>query len=458
MGLTQKLGTIPLAILTDSSNNVGIGAAANASFKFQVTGTTNLTGALSGTSATFSGTVEAPLFFANAGGSLFLQSASDAISIRQNSTSNNLTIRFNRSGVDLWKIQTVPNGANEDFKIFNSQNSTNSLTIASTGAATFSSSVTAGVITSSVASGTGTLKINNSSVSKAWSFYPTTNGSQTDITLYEEGTGLNIMTFKSGGNVGIGTSSPRALLDIRPANNTGQVLLIGEAGTNRTGFGLDSGSAGMRIFTPYANTQMVDIGGIGSDGTTWTRNHRFGIAGANSSLNETGGDVLIGKSSTSVGVIGSRFAAAGDIFNTVPNNFNTYHLYDSTNSVYRFYVSGGGTINATNTTISAISDVRLKENIVDLEIGLDAIMALRPRQFDWKKESGNDGKNVRGFIAQEFEEIFPDLIDESINKTPEGEPYKQIRQDLFPILVKAMQQQNQLITNLEARMKQLENK
>ena len=57
MGLTQKLGTIPLAVFTDSSNNVGIGGAANASFKLQVTGTTNLTGALSGTSATFSGNV-----------------------------------------------------------------------------------------------------------------------------------------------------------------------------------------------------------------------------------------------------------------------------------------------------------------------------------------------------------------------------------------------------------------
>ena len=53
MGLTQKLGTIPLAVFTDSSNNIGIGAAANASFKLQVTGATNLTGALTGTSASF---------------------------------------------------------------------------------------------------------------------------------------------------------------------------------------------------------------------------------------------------------------------------------------------------------------------------------------------------------------------------------------------------------------------
>ena len=83
------------------------------------------------------------------------------------------------------------------------------------------------------------------------------------------------------------------MLDIRPANNTGQVLLIGEGGTTRTGFGLDSGTAGMRIFTTYQNQQMVDIGGIASDGSTWTRNHRFGIAGGNSILNECGGYVGI---------------------------------------------------------------------------------------------------------------------------------------------------------------------
>lgn len=52
MGLTQKLGTIPLAIQTDSSNNVGIGGAANASYKLAVTGATLTTGA-----ATFSSSV-----------------------------------------------------------------------------------------------------------------------------------------------------------------------------------------------------------------------------------------------------------------------------------------------------------------------------------------------------------------------------------------------------------------
>jgi hypothetical protein len=38
MGLTQKLGTIPLAIFTDASNNIGIGGSPSGSFKFEVTG------------------------------------------------------------------------------------------------------------------------------------------------------------------------------------------------------------------------------------------------------------------------------------------------------------------------------------------------------------------------------------------------------------------------------------
>ena len=63
MGLTQKLGTIPLAILTDASNNVGIGGSPSGSYKLEVTGTAKVSstllvsGALTGAAATFSGLI-----------------------------------------------------------------------------------------------------------------------------------------------------------------------------------------------------------------------------------------------------------------------------------------------------------------------------------------------------------------------------------------------------------------
>ena len=132
-------------------------------------------------------------------------------------------------------------------------------------------------------------------------------------------------------------------------------------------------------------------------------------------------------------------------------------VYSTGAGSYRFYVSMDGTVAATNTTISAISDARLKENIRDLDVGLDAILALKPRKYDWKEGKGQDKKDVRGFIAQEFEEVFPDLVDEWKDPAPEGEePYRSVRQDLIPVLVKAIQEQQTMIVALEARLEALE--
>jgi hypothetical protein len=117
------------------------------------------------------------------------------------------------------------------------------------------------------------------------------------------------------------------------------------------------------------------------------------------------------------------------------------------------YVANPAGLTTTSTSITGISDQRLKENIRDLDDGLEKIMALQPRKFDWKEGKGADIKNARGFIAQEFETVFPDLIDTWKDPAPEGEePYKSVRADLIPTLVKAIQEQQALITSLTARL------
>jgi len=163
------------------------------------------------------------------------------------------------------------------------------------------------------------------------------------------------------------------------------------------------------------------------------------------------GNVLLGKSDPSVDVNGHRFDPDGASFTSISTGNETHYVRNSTVAAYRFYVNAAGTVFATNTTISAISDIRYKENVRDLDVGLDKIMALKPRLFDWKEGKGVDIKNARGFIAQEFETVFPDLIDEWKDPAPEGEePYKSVRQDLIPVLVKAIQEQQALITQLQA--------
>ena len=105
-----------------------------------------------------------------------------------------------------------------------------------------------------------------------------------------------------------------------------------------------------------------------------------------------------------------------------------------------------GTIHATSTSITAISDASLKTNVRDLETGLKEIMAIQPRRFDWKDGSN---KNVAGFIAQELEVTFPDLVSKSMYN--DDEMKKSIKMgDLIPTLVKAIQELASDVASLKA--------
>ena len=165
------------------------------------------------------------------------------------------------------------------------------------------------------------------------------------------------------------------------------------------------------------------------------------------------GSLLAGKTTTNLATVGFRVDTDGAAYaslNSSVDNTTAYNVYSTSAAAYRFYVGLGGTVFATNTTISAISDVRLKENIRDLSGGLSSILALKPRVFDWKEGKGANKKNVRGFIAQEIEQVFPDLVDEWKDAAPEGEaPYKSVRQDLIPVLVKAIQELTARVVALE---------
>jgi len=240
------------------------------------------------------------------------------------------------------------------------------------------------------------------------------------------------MRITSGGNVGIGTTGDASYKLLVKGNNAsvdanGQNTIYLSAGTSVSY--LATSYIGGGSYVPIA----------------------FEVGGSERMRITSGGNVLIGKSVENVDTRGIRFDSDASIYVSIPNAESTYYLRDITNAAYRFYVSGAGTIYATNTTISAISDGRLKENIRDLDIGLDAIMSLRPRKYDWKSESGNNGKNVRGFIAQEVEAIFPDLIDEWKRNPDDTITYKSLRQDFIPIIVKAIQE-------LKAEIEILKNK
>jgi len=110
--------------------------------------------------------------------------------------------------------------------------------------------------------------------------------------------------------------------------------------------------------------------------------------------------------------------------------------------------SGCGQINANGAGAAAFgsfSDSRLKQNIVDLPSQLSKILSLRPVEFDYIESEG--GGHQIGFIAQEFEAVFPDAIGQRIDgmKTLTGWSKTEA------ILVKAIQELSARVAALEAK-------
>jgi hypothetical protein len=169
----------------------------------------------------------------------------------------------------------------------------------------------------------------------------------------------------------------------------------------------------------------------------------------------SGGKVNItgGSDDYTMNVVNSRSAGYGMYIQA--GNGSTYTAIEAFNynaSTNIFRLTGAGVLYAQNTTIQAISDVRTKENIVDSKDGLDIINALRPVRFDFKEGFGFERKNQLGFIAQEVEKVFPDIVDEWKFKPEDEITYKTVGPSgLIPVLVKAIQE-------LEARIKELEAK
>lgn len=106
------------------------------------------------------------------------------------------------------------------------------------------------------------------------------------------------------------------------------------------------------------------------------------------------------------------------------------------------------------------SDVRLKENIVDAPSALEKITSVKIRSFDWK-ETGTH--TDFGVIAQELVTVAPEAVVEGAENIEEavfgGKQYWQVDTSvLVPAMIKAIQEQQALITSLTARIEALESK
>ena len=121
----------------------------------------------------------------------------------------------------------------------------------------------------------------------------------------------------------------------------------------------------------------------------------------------------------------------------------------------KFYIYGNGNMVNANNSYGLLSDIKLKENIVDATPKLEDI--LKVRIVNYNLISDPEQKQI-GVIAQELEEIFPGLIDEHLDKDFEGNllgtTTKMVKMSIFvPMLIKAMQEQQGQIEELKAKIK-----
>jgi hypothetical protein len=426
MGKTRDTGFLGNCVFTDSSNNVGIGAAANASFKLQVTGATNLTGALSGTSATFSGAVQGD----------FLVVGTTAATSGGLRLGTQVAIRA-RNVANTANIPLIESTASDGVSVSNG-----ALILASTGAATFNASASAPqfYITRSEQTNQG--------------FSIQAGGGETTFNSYE-GTnsvyGSYIFNSTRGSTTYTAMSLTKSTNTTLTLGTTGEVPTIKAGGTN-TDLSIQSvGSGGFIEFVTNASPRMyITSGGRIDLGTTAISGEVVKVTGT------SGLDNYISVYSGSIHMFVDADASNSSGITGTQSNHN---LKLRTGGINRMNIDTSGNIGAPNSgsNIYSASDLRLKQNIETIENGLDKIIALNPVKFNWIDGfvETEDGKDMLGFIAQEVQNAIPEAVEDfSSNSITIGEktienPLRVNEKFIIPVLVKAIQELTQKVNALE---------
>ncbi len=114
-----------------------------------------------------------------------------------------------------------------------------------------------------------------------------------------------------------------------------------------------------------------------------------------------------------------------------------------------FSVYGNGTAYLLNVAIT--SDSTLKKNITPLDSQIDNIKKLKSVSYQWKDKSHKGRKKSIGFLAQDLEKIYPDMVFTN-DSGVKGIFYN----ELIPVLLSAVQEQQNLIEQLTTRIENIE--
>jgi hypothetical protein len=272
-------------------------------------------------------------------------------------------------------------------------------------------------------------------------------GDQRGLTfqVYTANVGLNEkMRITSGGNVGIGTTSPNSILEI--AATTPVFRIQASDSANFHGIEFRQGAGFDAFIKQLPSTGEFRISNGRSVG--WGGHMTFYTDTAERMRITSGGDLALGDTSAFGYKVRFKNAASSPygismVYTASPNvtGDNQFLIFaDGTND--KFVVWSSGTAQNRTGVYGTISDISLKENIINASPKLEDLSKLKVRNFNF---IGEDLKQI-GFVAQEIEEIFPNMVD------IDTKGIKSVKTTvLIPMLVKAVQE-------LKAELDTLKNK
>jgi hypothetical protein len=298
------------------------------------------------------------------------------------------------------------------------------------------------------------------------------SGGTTNTMVFYTNNNAERMRITSGGNVGIGTGSPTAQLQVsitstsqnaayieqNAAYNGLAVTSSGNSGTyyianfRSTGVDrmriLDNGNVGIGTNTPqsilhitgaltftesgFPTVRLNQIVSAHSDGSSPNNNIRFLVSDGSGTTTERmringSGNLLIGTTiPTGVLTIGDGVKASNSVpfvIQTSDANTMQYVMTRFSNNSYRIQVveqgvayrdlwfnQDGGAVYAGTQRIDNNSDIRVKKNIVPVTNALNTILSLNGKKFNMIDE---DNILRYGFIAQEVQPVLNDFVTKS---------------------------------------------
>lgn len=234
---------------------------------------------------------------------------------------------------------------------------------------------------------------------------------------------LPTLAANSSGNVGIGTTAPDAPLHV-----------VNTASPKRSYIKLNPVTTDAYIdMKKYADGNFHGIRMYADTTLNWTIGYTGGAG--------LSGDELGIKASD--GAYKMMFQQDGDVGIGTTDPQNTLHV----NGTIRVdTLNSASDIDLCTDTNGVLSDcsssIRYKDNIADLDMGLDTILAMRPVEFDWQES----GLHSFGFVAEEMQAIDDRLVTYKDGQI-EGVKYKQ----LTAVLTNAVQELNAEVISLKAQ-------